>query len=75
MDEFRKYIERDAALERRFQPVFVNEPTEEEAVQILSGLQDRYERYHKCIYTEEAIAAAVKLSSKYLADLFLADKV
>lgn len=75
VDEFRKYIERDAALERRFQPVFVNEPTEEEAVQILSGLQDKYERYHKCIYTEEAIVAAVQLSSKYIADRFLPDKV
>ena len=75
VDEFRKYIERDAALERRFQPVFVNEPTEDEAVQILQGLRDKYERYHKCVYTEEAVEAAVRLSSKYIADRFLPDKV
>ena len=75
IDEFRKYIEKDAALERRFQPVFVNEPTEGEAIQILQGLQDKYERYHKCVYTEEAVEAAVKLSSKYIADRFLPDKV
>ncbi|GAX82036.1 hypothetical protein CEUSTIGMA_g9464.t1 [Chlamydomonas eustigma] len=74
VDEHRKYIERDAALERRFQPVMVNEPTEEQAVLILKGLRDRYERFHKCVYTEEAVEAAVRLSSKLIADRFLPDK-
>mmetsp|Transcript_45745 Transcript_45745/g.145782 ORF Transcript_45745/g.145782 Transcript_45745/m.145782 type:complete len:750 (-) Transcript_45745:239-2488(-) len=74
LDEHRKYIEKDAALERRFQPVIVNEPTEEEAQEILAGLKDRYERHHKCIYTDEALAACVTLSARYVADRFLPDK-
>lgn len=72
--EYRKHIEKDAALERRFQPVMVGEPTEEEAVQILKGLRDRYEAHHKVKITDEAIEAAVKLSSRYIADRFLPDK-
>jgi ATP-dependent Clp protease ATP-binding subunit ClpC len=74
INEYRKYIEKDAALERRFQPVMVGEPTEEEAVQILKGLRDRYEAHHKVRITDEAILAAVKLSSRYIADRFLPDK-
>lgn len=74
VDEHRKYIERDAALERRFQPVMVNEPTEPEALEILLGLKDKYESHHKCLYTHEALEAAVKLSTKYIADRFLPDK-
>ncbi len=74
INEYRKYIEKDAALERRFQPVTVGEPTEEEAVQILKGLRDRYEAHHKVKITDEAIDAAVKLSSRYIADRFLPDK-
>ena len=72
--EYRKYIEKDAALERRFQPVMVGEPTEEEAVQILEGLKDRYEAHHKVQITDEAIESAVKLSSRYIADRYLPDK-
>ena len=71
IDEYRKHIEKDAALERRFQPVMVGEPTEEEAIQILKGLRDRYEVHHKVKITDEAIDAAVKLSSRYIADRFL----
>lgn len=74
IDEYRKHIEKDAALERRFQPVMVGEPTEEEAIQILKGLRDRYEAHHKVKITDEAIDAAVKLSSRYIADRFLPDK-
>lgn len=74
INEYRKYIEKDAALERRFQPVMVGEPTEEEAVEILKGLRDRYEAHHKVKITDEAIEAAVKLSSRYIADRFLPDK-
>ena len=74
IDEYRKHIEKDAALERRFQPVMVGEPTEEEAIQILKGLRDRYEVHHKVKITDEAIDAAVKLSSRYIADRFLPDK-
>ncbi len=74
INEYRKYIEKDAALERRFQPVTVGEPTEEEAVMILKGLRDRYEAHHKVKITDEAIEAAVKLSSRYIADRFLPDK-
>lgn len=72
--EYRKYIEKDAALERRFQPVMVGEPSEEEAIEILKGLRDRYEAHHKVKITDEAIDAAVKLSSRYIADRFLPDK-
>lgn len=74
INEYRKYIEKDAALERRFQPVMVGEPTEEEAVLILKGLRDRYEAHHKVRITDEAINEAVKLSSRYIADRFLPDK-
>lgn len=74
INEYRKHIEKDAALERRFQPVNVGEPSEEEAVQILEGLRDRYEAHHKVKITDEAIKAAVNLSSRYIADRFLPDK-
>jgi ATP-dependent Clp protease ATP-binding subunit ClpC len=74
ISEYRKYIEKDAALERRFQPVNVGEPSEEEAVQILKGLRDRYEAHHKVKISDEAIDAAVSLSSRYIADRFLPDK-
>ena len=74
INEYRKYIEKDAALERRFQPVTVGEPTEEEAILILKGLRDRYEAHHKVKITNEAIEAAVKLSSRYIADRYLPDK-
>jgi len=74
LDEYRKYIEKDAALERRFQPIMVNEPTVEETVQILRGLRDRYEAHHKVTITDEAIEAAARLSDRYIADRFLPDK-
>ena len=74
LEEYRKYIEKDAALERRFQPVTVGEPNEEDAIAILKGLRDRYEAHHKVKITDEAIEAAVKLSSRYIADRFLPDK-
>eukprot|EP00930_Biecheleria_cincta_P019189 TRINITY_DN14713_c0_g2_i1.p1 TRINITY_DN14713_c0_g2~~TRINITY_DN14713_c0_g2_i1.p1 ORF type:complete len:1038 (+),score=237.12 TRINITY_DN14713_c0_g2_i1:40-3153(+) len=74
LDEYRQYIEKDPALERRFQPVFVPEPTEEEAAQILKGLAPRYEKHHGLRYTPEAIKAAVKLASQYVTDRFLPDK-
>ncbi len=74
IDEYRKHIEKDAALERRFQPVTVGEPTPEEAVQILRGLRDKYEAHHKVKITDEAIEAAVKMSHRYIPDRFLPDK-
>ena len=74
IEEYRKNIEKDAALERRFQPVMVGEPTEEEAVEILKGLRDKYEAHHKVKITDEAIFSAVKLSSRYIGDRFLPDK-
>ncbi|OCA81049.1 ATP-dependent Clp protease ATP-binding subunit ClpC [Bacillus sp. FJAT-27225] len=74
LDEYRKYIEKDAALERRFQPIRVDEPTAEESVQILQGLRDRYEAHHRVTITDEAIEAAVKLSDRYISDRFLPDK-
>ncbi len=74
ISEYRKYIEKDAALERRFQPVNIGEPSEDEAVQILQGLRDRYEAHHKVKISDEAIKAAVNLSSRYIADRFLPDK-
>ena len=74
ISEYRKYIEKDAALERRFQPVTVGEPTEEEAVEILKGLRDKYEAHHKVRITDDAINAAVKLSSRYINDRYLPDK-
>lgn len=72
--EYRKYIEKDAALERRFQPVMVGEPTKAEAIEILKGLKDRYEAHHKVKISDEAIEAAVELSVRYIADRFLPDK-
>ena len=72
--EYRKYIEKDAALERRFQPVMVGEPTEEESIEILRGIRDKYEAHHKIKITDEAIIAAVKLSRRYISDRFLPDK-
>lgn len=74
LDEYRKYIEKDAALERRFQPIRVDEPTLEESIQILAGLRDRYEAHHRVSITDEAIDAAVKLSDRYISDRFLPDK-
>jgi len=74
LDEYRKYVEKDAALERRFQPVMVGEPSVEEAIQILFGLRDRYEAHHKVRITDEAIRAAVTLSDRYISDRYLPDK-
>lgn len=74
LDEYRKYIEKDAALERRFQPITVNEPSPEEAVLILQGLRDRYEAHHRVKITDEAIEQAVKLSDRYITDRYLPDK-
>ena len=74
LNEFKKHIEKDAALERRFQPVIVGEPSEEEAVSILFGLRDRYEAFHRVKITDESIRAAVKLSKRYISDRFLPDK-
>ncbi|MED1607979.1 ATP-dependent protease ATP-binding subunit ClpC [Cytobacillus kochii] len=74
LDEYRKYIEKDAALERRFQPITVDEPTADESVQILKGLRDRYEAHHRVTITDQAIDAAVKLSDRYISDRFLPDK-
>ncbi len=74
LDEFRKYIERDAALERRFQPVMVEEPTIEETVDILMGIRSRYEDHHKVSITDEAVKASAELSARYITDRFLPDK-
>ncbi|CAG7647571.1 Negative regulator of genetic competence ClpC/MecB [Paenibacillus solanacearum] len=74
LDEYRKYIEKDAALERRFQPITVDQPSPEEAIQILHGLRDRYEAHHRVKITDEAIEQAVKLSDRYITDRFLPDK-
>ena len=74
IEEYRKYVERDAALERRFQPVTVEEPTEEEAVAILEGIASKYEEHHRVTITKEALAAAVRLSSRYINDRRLPDK-
>ncbi len=74
IDEYRKYIEKDAALERRFQPVMVDEPSEEETIKILKGLKDRYEKHHGVKISEDALVAAVRMSSRYLNDRFLPDK-
>lgn len=74
LDEYKKHIERDAALERRFQPVLVGEPSEEDALEILKGLRDRYEAFHKAKITDEALEAAVSLSNRYITDRFLPDK-
>lgn len=74
LDEYRKHIEKDAALERRFQPIMVNEPSEEDAIKILQGIRDKYEAHHKVEITDEAIVSAVKLSSRYISDRYLPDK-
>jgi ATP-dependent Clp protease ATP-binding subunit ClpC len=74
MDEYRKYIEKDPALERRFQPITVGEPTVEESMEILKGLRDRYEAHHKVKITDEALEAAVRLGDRYIADRFMPDK-
>ena len=74
LDEYRKYIERDAALERRFQPVLVEEPTVEETIEILRGIRDGYEEHHKVTISDEAIKAAAELSVRYITDRFLPDK-
>jgi ATP-dependent Clp protease ATP-binding subunit ClpC len=74
LDEYRKHIEKDSALERRFAPVFVEEPSEEESILMLQGLRDRYEAHHNVSFTDEALVSAVKLSSRYLSDRRLPDK-
>jgi ATP-dependent Clp protease ATP-binding subunit ClpC len=74
LDEYRKHIERDAALERRFQPVLVEEPTVEETIEILRGIKERYEEHHKLTITDEALRAAAELAARYVADRFLPDK-
>ena len=74
LDEYRKYIEKDAALERRFQPIQVDEPTVDETIQIIKGLRDRYEAHHRVKITDEAVEAAAKLSDRYISDRFLPDK-
>ncbi len=74
LDEYRKHIEKDAALERRFQPIMVDEPSEEDAIEILKGIRDKYEAHHNVEITDDAIEAAVKLSSRYISDRFLPDK-
>lgn len=74
LDEYKKHIEKDAALERRFQPVLVGEPSEADALEILKGLRDRYEAFHKAKITDKALEAAVSLSSRYITDRFLPDK-
>ncbi|MBO0349619.1 ATP-dependent Clp protease ATP-binding subunit [Phormidium pseudopriestleyi FRX01] len=74
LDEYRKHIERDAALERRFQPVMVGEPTVDETIEILFGLRERYEQHHKLKISDEALEAAAKLSDRYISDRFLPDK-
>ena len=74
LEEYRKYIEKDAALERRFQPVTVEEPTEEQAIEILKGLRERYEKHHHVQISDAGIEAAVKLSARYIADRYLPDK-
>jgi ATP-dependent Clp protease ATP-binding subunit ClpC len=74
LDEYRKHIERDAALERRFQPVMVGEPSVEETIEILHGLRDRYEQHHKLKISDDALDAAAKLSDRYISDRYLPDK-
>jgi ATP-dependent Clp protease ATP-binding subunit ClpC len=74
LDEYRQYVERDAALERRFAPVFVDEPTVEEAIEMLKGLRDRYEAHHRVKFTDEALVAAVRLTHRYVTDRRLPDK-
>ncbi|MCL2217610.1 MAG: ATP-dependent Clp protease ATP-binding subunit [Defluviitaleaceae bacterium] len=74
LDEYRKHVEKDAALERRFQPVIIDEPTEDEAVEILKGIRDKYEAHHSVQITDDAVEAAVRMSARYVSDRFLPDK-
>ncbi len=74
IDEYRKHVEKDSALERRFQPVMVDEPTKEDSIKILEGLRDKYEAHHKVKITDDAIKAAVELSTRYISDRYLPDK-
>ena len=74
LNEYRKYIEKDAALERRFQPIKVEEPTIDETIRILQGVRDKYEAHHKVKITDEALEVATKLSDRYISDRFLPDK-
>ena len=74
LNEYRKYVEKDKALERRFQPIYVDEPSEYETIEILRGLKDRYEEFHNLMITEDAIKSAVKLSHRYISDRYLPDK-
>ena len=74
LDEYRKYVEKDSALERRFQPVMIDEPTEDESIEIIKGIKGKYEEHHNLIISDEAVVAAVKLSNKYITDRFLPDK-
>ncbi|GFP25785.1 ATP-dependent Clp protease ATP-binding subunit ClpC, partial [Candidatus Hakubella thermalkaliphila] len=72
--EYRKYVEKDSALERRFQPIYVEQPTVEETIEILKGLRDRYEAHHRIVITDEALVAAARLSARYISDRYLPDK-
>src|SRR6185503_3771251 len=74
LDEYKKHVEKDAALERRFQPIYVGEPTVEDTIAILRGLKERYEAHHKVTITDAALIAAATLSHRYIADRFLPDK-
>ncbi len=74
LDEYRKYVEKDSALERRFQSVIIDEPTEDESIEIISGIKNKYEEHHSLIISDDAVVAAVKLSNKYITDRFLPDK-
>ncbi len=74
LDEYRKYVEKDSALERRFQPVMIDEPTEDESIEIIKGIKGKYEEHHNLIISDDAVVAAVKLSNKYITDRFLPDK-
>jgi ATP-dependent Clp protease ATP-binding subunit ClpC len=74
LDEYRKHVEKDSALERRFQPVYVDQPSVDETIQIMKGLRHKYEEHHRLIISDEAIDAAAKLSDKYITDRFLPDK-
>ena len=74
LDEYRKYVEKDSALERRFQPVMIDEPTEDESIEIIKGIKGKYEEHHNLTISDDAVVAAVKLSNKYITDRFLPDK-
>lgn len=74
LHEYRKYVEKDSALERRFQPIYVEQPTVEETIEILKGLRDRYEAHHRIVITDEALVAAARLSARYISDRYLPDK-